>query len=156
MTKLVPGQEVDLVKDTNYQHEDAGKADGINFISFSEDTAAYTAVQGDQLDYAAVPTAYLKTFQADFPNSALVTGTTMMDMQVPLYNPQYADPNVRIALSMAIDRKSIVDAILPGAATPADGWVTPPLPGYGPGVCGGLHAQPGQGQGTLGQGQLHR
>jgi len=137
MTKLVPGQEVDLVKDTNYQHEDAGKADGINFISFSEDTAAYTAVQGDQLDYAAVPTAYLKTFQTDFPgHSALVTGTTMMDMQVPLYNPQYADPNVRIALSMAIDRKSIVDAILPGAATPADGWVTPPLPGYQTGVCG--------------------
>ena len=158
MTKLVPGQEVDLVKDANYQHEDAGKADGINFISFSEDTAAYTAVQGDQLDYAAVPTAYLKTFQTDFPgHSALVTGTTMMDMQVPLYNPQYADPNVRIALSMAIDRKSIVDAILPGAATPADGWVTPAAAGLSAGrVRRELHVQPGQGQGTLGQGQLHR
>ena len=137
MTKLVPGQEVDLVKTPGYTHSDAGKADGINFVSFSEDTAAYTAVQGDQLDYAAVPTAYLKTFQTDFPgHSALVTGTTMMDMQIPLYDSRYADPNVRIALSMAIDRKSIVSALLPGAATPADGWVTPALPGYAPNACG--------------------
>ena len=137
MTKLVPGQEVDLVKTPGYAHEDAGKAAGINFISFSEDTAAYTAVQGDQLDYATVPTAYLKTFQADFPgHSALVTGTSMMDMQLPLYVEKYADPKVRIALSMAIDRKSIVDALLPGAASPADGWVSPPLPGYEAGACG--------------------
>ena len=137
MTKLVPGQEVDLVKTPGYTHEDAGKADGINFVSFSDDTAAYTAVQGNQLDYAAVPTAYLKTFQTDFPgHSALVDGTTMMDMQIPLYDKRYSDPNVRIALSMAIDRKSIVTALLPGAATPADGWVTPPLPGYQPGACG--------------------
>ncbi|SER04691.1 peptide ABC transporter substrate-binding protein [Microlunatus flavus] len=137
MKSLVPGQEVDLVKTPGYNHEDAGKADGINFISFSEDTAAYTAVQGDQLDYAPVPTAYLATFQKDFPDtSALVTGTSMMDMQVPLYQQKYADPNVRIALSMAIDRESIVKALLPGAATPADGWVSPALPGYQKGACG--------------------
>lgn len=137
MTKLVPAQEVDLVKTPGYKHEDAGKADGIDFISFSEDTAAYTAVQGGQIDYTAVPTAYLKTFQTDFPgHSALVTGTSMMDMQIPLYDNRYSDPNVRIALSMAIDRKSIVNALLPGAASPADGWVTPPLPGYKPNACG--------------------
>lgn len=137
MTKLVPGQEVDLVKNPDYNHEDAGKAAGINFISFSDDTAAYTAVQGDQLDYATVPTAYLKTFQSDFPgHSALVSGTSMMDMQLPLYVKKYSDPNVRIALSMAIDRKSIVNALLPGAASPADGWVSPPLPGYEVGACG--------------------
>ena len=137
MTSLIPGQEVDLVKTAGYDHEDAGKADAINFISFSEDTAAYTAVQGDQLDYAPVPSAYLPTFQDDFPNSsALVTGTSMMDMQIPLYQEKYADPNVRIALSMAIDRESIVNALLPGAATPADGWVSPALPGYQPGACG--------------------
>ncbi len=137
MTSLIPGQEVDLVKTPGYTHDDAGKADGINFVSFSEDTAAYTAVQGDQLDYAPVPTAYLQTFQADFPNqSALVTGTSMMDMQVPLYDEKYADPNVRIAMSMAIDRESIVNALLPGAATPADGWVSPALPGYQAGACG--------------------
>ena len=137
MTKLVPGQEVDLVKTPGYTHEDAGKADGLNFVSFAEDTAAYTAVQGNQLDYAPVPTAYLKTFQADFPGqSALVPGTTMMDMQIPLYDKRYANPDVRVALSMAIDRKSIVSALLPGAATPADGWVTPPLPGYQAGACG--------------------
>lgn len=137
MTSLVPGQEVDLVETPGYNHTDAGKADGINFVSFSEDTAAYTAVQGNQLDYAAVPSAYLKTFQADFPgHSALVNGTSMMDMQIPLYDKKYADPNVRVALSLAIDRKSVVDALLPGAATPADGWVAPGLPGYQAGACG--------------------
>ena len=158
MKSLVPGQEVDLVKTPGYDHEDAGKAEGINFISFSEDTAAYTAVQGDQLDYAPVPTAYLATFQKDFPDSsALVTGTSMMDMQMPMYQEKYADPNVRIALSMAIDRESIVKALLPGAATPADGWVSPALPGYQKGACGtNCSYDPDEGQGAVGEDVLHR
>ena len=115
-------------------------------------------MQGDQLDYAPVPTAYLPTFQEDFPDSsALVTGTSMMDMQIPLYQEKYADPNVRIALSMAIDRESIVKALLPGAATPADGWVSPALPGYQAGrLRRELLVQPGEGQGAVGEDVLHR
>lgn len=137
ITKLVPGQEVDLVKTPDYHHADAAKASGVDFVSYSVDTAAYTAVQGGQLDFATVPTADLKTFKADFPNhNALVTGTTMMDMQIPLYRKQFANPDVRAAISMAIDRDTITKTLLPGAATPADGWVSPALPGYVKDACG--------------------
>lgn len=137
VTKVVPGQEVQVVRDDDYKHDDAGKVAGIDFINSSSDTAAYTAVQGGQLDFAEVPTANLRTFKADFPDRyAEVIKASMMDMQVPLYQKKYEDVNVRIALSMAIDRESITTALLPGQASPADGWVPPAIFGYEAGACG--------------------
>ena len=137
VSKLVPGREIDLVKRPDYTHEDAGKAAGINFISFPDPATAYTAVQGGQIDFAIVPQANLKTFESDFPDHNVTADTaSMMDMQIPLYEPRYADPNVRIAISKAIDREAIVNALLAGMATPAAGWVAPPIPGYIEDACG--------------------
>ena len=158
MTKLVPGQEVDLVKDTNYKHEDAGKADGINFISFSEDTAAYTAVQGDQLDYAAVPTAYLKTFSVQLPRTQRAGDRDGDD--------GHAGPVVQPAVCRSECAHRTVDGHRPQEHRRCDSSRRGHPGGRAgsrrrcraiePGVCSKLHVQPGQGQGTLGQGQLHR
>lgn len=51
-------------------------------------------------------------------------------------NPQLLKPAVRQALSMAIDRKAIVDILFNGIGQPATGWVPPGVEGYQPGACG--------------------
>jgi oligopeptide transport system substrate-binding protein len=51
-------------------------------------------------------------------------------------NPQLLKPMVRQALSMAIDRKAIVDILFNGIGQPATGWVPPGVQGYQPGACG--------------------
>lgn len=51
-------------------------------------------------------------------------------------NPQLRNPMVRQALSMAIDRKAIVDILFNGIGQPATGWVPPGVEGYQPGACG--------------------
>ncbi|CAM5186434.1 Oligopeptide transport system substrate-binding protein OS=Bosea thiooxidans OX=53254 GN=SAMN05660750_02185 PE=3 SV=1 [Bosea thiooxidans] len=51
-------------------------------------------------------------------------------------NPQLLKPAIRQALSMAIDRKAIVDILFNGIGQPATGWVPPGTEGYQPGACG--------------------
>jgi peptide/nickel transport system substrate-binding protein/oligopeptide transport system substrate-binding protein len=55
---------------------------------------------------------------------------------VPAYlGAPFNNIEFRKAISMAIDRKAVIDAILPGQATPADSWVSPTVPGGVKGTC---------------------
>jgi oligopeptide transport system substrate-binding protein len=54
----------------------------------------------------------------------------------PAYQPEYANRNVRRALSMAIDRKAITDRIFHGSQAPATAFVAPVVPGYRADSCG--------------------
>ena len=47
-----------------------------------------------------------------------------------------ADPKVRQAISMAIDRDTIIKQIFNGARDPATGWVSPVVDGYKADACG--------------------
>ncbi len=48
----------------------------------------------------------------------------------------------REAVSMAIDRKAIIDQILPGQEVPATSWVPPKIPGGKKGTCKWCHYDP--------------
>ena len=45
-------------------------------------------------------------------------------------DPNYADPKIRQAISMAIDRDTIIKQIFNGTRVPATGWVSPVVDGY--------------------------
>ena len=51
-------------------------------------------------------------------------------------DPNYADPKIRQAISMAIDRDTIIKQIFNGTREPATGWVSPVVDGYKAGQCG--------------------
>jgi oligopeptide transport system substrate-binding protein len=62
-------------------------------------------------------------FQAlDFPPSSV--------------DSSYDNPKLRHAISMAIDRQAIIDAVFGGTKTIATGWVSPVVSGYKAGACG--------------------
>ncbi len=56
---------------------------------------------------------------------------------VPLSsNKDLADPDVRKAISMAIDRKTITEKVFSGTRVPADDFINPAIAGYRQGICG--------------------
>jgi peptide/nickel transport system substrate-binding protein/oligopeptide transport system substrate-binding protein len=56
---------------------------------------------------------------------------------VPLStNKDLADPDVRKAISMAIDRKTITQKVFSGTRVPADDFINPAIAGYRQGICG--------------------
>ncbi|WP_436501298.1 peptide ABC transporter substrate-binding protein [Actinokineospora sp. HUAS TT18] len=54
----------------------------------------------------------------------------------PLFDPKYANPEARKAISMAINREKIVDTVFLGTRTAAHSFLQPGIPGYREGSCG--------------------
>lgn len=115
---------------------------GVELRIYANNEAAYNDLVAGNLD-----------LMRDIPPSKLVDGLWKTDLNGRVVvqpqanirglgmpwgdaNPQLAKPEVRQAISMAIDRKSIVDIIFSGIGQPATGWVPPGVEGYEPGACG--------------------
>src|SRR5690349_8007343 len=64
------------------------------------------------------------------PNSQLVF------LGLPVQRPEFAKPEVRRALSLAIDRGRLADQLFHGAEVPATAFVSPVVPGFRAGSCG--------------------
>jgi oligopeptide transport system substrate-binding protein len=56
----------------------------------------------------------------------------------PIYDARFQNPQLRQALSMAIDREAVNQQIFNGLKPPADGLVAPNVPGRAEGQCGEL------------------
>jgi peptide/nickel transport system substrate-binding protein/oligopeptide transport system substrate-binding protein len=80
---------------------------------------------------AAEADADLQTRYVESPGSAL----TYLGFPLYLEGP-WQDIEFRKAISMAIDRQGIIDALFPGQEVPADSWVVPDgVPGGEAGTC---------------------
>lgn len=115
-TEWVPGQGITLSRYDNYAGHDKAKSRGVVLRVYSEISTAYTDVLAGNLDVlrGLPPDAYGEAkdiFAGRFLQEA---SPELAFLQFPLYEPRYADVRVRRALSMAIDRKAIADAIFLG------------------------------------------
>ncbi|AYY14322.1 ABC transporter substrate-binding protein [Actinobacteria bacterium YIM 96077] len=125
-----------------YRGEVQPQVDEVNFRIYRDDTAAYNDLQADNLDIMPyLPSAALadSTYKGDLGDryvreEALAVSTIMFPPES--VDPSLSDPRLRRAISMAIDRESIIDAIFHGSRDPATGWVPPGVEGYRPDVCG--------------------
>ncbi|MEN5075821.1 ABC transporter substrate-binding protein [Isoptericola cucumis] len=96
--------------------------------------------QAGNLDFAVPPPAELASAAADPDLQERFVegpGAALTYMAFPLYQDgPWTDIEFRKAISMAIDRQGIVDALLPGERVPADSWVVPDgVPGGEAGTC---------------------
>jgi len=103
-------------------------------IKFIDDTAAaMRAFQTGELAVAQVPPVALADLEAD-PSLASeviqVPSPRLWFINLQLGNEALSDENVRLALSRAIDRETLVNVIYAGAYSPATYWVVEGLPGY--------------------------
>ena len=129
--------EINLTRNEDYAGEDTGKADNLIYKIYDDIETAYAAFEGGELDimYTVPPNRFTEVTQT-YPDSHLQQPSDSFTyLGMPLYDPQFDDPKLRQAFSMAIDRQAIIDAIYDGSLTPATGFVAPSFDGFREGVC---------------------
>ncbi|AYD04431.1 ABC transporter substrate-binding protein [Neorhizobium sp. NCHU2750] len=119
------GDRVILEKNPNFWQADRVKLDGVEWISVPDDNTRMLDVQAGQLDTAIfVPFSRVEELKKD-PNLNVLTDTSTREDHL-LINHQHgalAKKEVRQALDMAIDKKSIVDAVTFGIGTVANSYI---------------------------------
>jgi oligopeptide transport system substrate-binding protein len=135
--EYVPGQGFTVSKFEEYAGENEAQADSVEFVVYGDVDTAYLDVQGGNLDIAPdLPPDAIATAQDEFGDAYLEAPSSGFQyLGYPTYDPRFSDPRVRQALSMAIDRESIAEAIFQGTRKPADAFVAPVVDGYREGAC---------------------
>jgi peptide/nickel transport system substrate-binding protein len=102
----------------------------VTFVAMAESSTRLQAVLTGAVDYA--PSMEAKD-RATLESSSTAKTYIQTAVGIHLYalfvldNPEVADPNLRRALSLAIDRKAIVDSALNGVGAAATGCLAPVL-----------------------------
>jgi oligopeptide transport system substrate-binding protein len=135
-------QSIVLSKFADYAGDFAGKVDKITFKIYADADSAYNDVLANNLDITdEIPASALidDKYKSDLPdrNGQKETGVIQTVTFAPTkVDPNYADPKIRQAISMAIDRPTIIKQIFNNTRVPATGWVSPVVDGYKAEQCG--------------------
>ncbi|RBY89462.1 ABC transporter substrate-binding protein [Blastococcus sp. TF02A-30] len=134
---FIEGQGITLTKFEDYAGEDEAQADAVRYVVYTELNTAYTDLQGGTLDIVdTLPPDAIASAEGEFGDRYIETAQgDITSLGFPTYDERFADPNVRKAFSMAIDRQSISDAIFNGTRTPATSYVSPVVDGYRDDAC---------------------
>ncbi|WP_216853107.1 peptide ABC transporter substrate-binding protein [Phytoactinopolyspora halotolerans] len=138
----IRNSEIKLRRYDGYQGDTEPQIDEVTFRIYQDEGAAYSDLQADNLDLVPqLPTSALAddAYRDDLgeryvEKEALAVSTISFPPES--VDDSYADPRLRQAISMAIDRETITESIFHGSREPATGWVAPGVAGYEPGVCG--------------------
>ncbi|MCF0093957.1 ABC transporter substrate-binding protein [Micromonospora sp. NPDC049114] len=108
------------------------KVQNIEFRIYQQLTAAYADVQADNLDVLpTIPTESLSTAPSDLGDRYQTSPMSSFQfLAFPTFDKDYSKPDVRKAISMAIDRDEITKSVFKGSQQSARSFVSPVLPGY--------------------------
>ena len=116
---------------------DPGKPDKLSYKIYADIDAGYAAFQSGELDvmYTLPPARYAEAKSSYADRLYESPGDSFTYVGLPQYIDTFKDMRVRQALSMAIDRQAIVDAVFDGRFTPATGLISPTFDGARPDAC---------------------
>ena len=130
-----------LSKWADYKGVAPAKVDKVTFRVYQDPGAAYNDVVANNLDVLdQIPPDQLigNQWQSDLADrfgQRDIGGNDWVTFSPE--DPQLKNnPALRKALSMAIDRQSILDTVFNGTRSPATGWVPPAVDGFKAGACG--------------------
>ena len=103
------GQGITLTRYDEYGGEEPAKAEGVEFRVYTEINTAYNDVQAGSLDVIGeLPPDAIASAQDQFGDRYKTQPLgDMTALGFPTYDERFADPEVRRAFSMAIDRQAI-------------------------------------------------
>jgi oligopeptide transport system substrate-binding protein len=135
---LVPGRGITVRRYEDYAGPRPASVDAVEFRVYADEDTAYTELLAGDLD--VLPGASPDVVgEAERDGAARVVDSpsaSLTYLVLPLYDERWADPRVRRALSMAVDRAAITETVLEGTRRPADALVAPGTPGHREGACG--------------------
>jgi oligopeptide transport system substrate-binding protein len=122
------GVKLTLSKWTDYTLKETPNYSGIVFTEYKGDSS-WADFQAGTIDFGAPPPSEVGAAESDPDLQARKVsgpGAALVYIGFPLYKgAPFNNIEFRKAVSMAIDRESIIKAVLPGQAVPATSWVVP-------------------------------
>lgn len=112
------------------ERDNVGNIEVLDFVMIEEASTAFAMYENSELDYASVPLEQMdRVFYAE--DSEFADQAVQSPDNCTYYygfvteKEAVSDPNVRRALSMAVDRTTLSDAILKGGQIPANAFTNP-------------------------------
>lgn len=120
--EYIPNTSVKLEKNPDYWEPGKPYLDGIEMQIVSDDTQRSTALETNTVDFIEyAPVKDLERLKGD--SSLAIAGdqnTNIRYMAINVAKPPFDKPEVRQAISMAIDRKPIIESAVFGYGTPTN------------------------------------
>lgn len=135
-------QYVKVARNDNYKTGDVPYLDGVDFKIFKDPETAYTEFEAGNLDFTQIGEGKIKAAEAAYgtskdgytvnPGTQALLGAETSVYYLIINNKDkiFAKPEVRKAVSLAINRQAICDIVFEGTREPADGIVPPGIAGY--------------------------
>lgn len=130
--------QVEVEKFDGYAGAVKPKIGGAIFKIYQNAQAEYADLQANNLDVVkSIPSESLSTVQGDLGDRYQQSpASTLQILAFPTFDPRFAKPEVRKAISMAIDREEIVKAVFLTSQKAAYSFVSPVVAGYRDKTCG--------------------
>ncbi|MGH3383020.1 MAG: peptide ABC transporter substrate-binding protein [Nocardioidaceae bacterium] len=128
-------QGITVVRNEEYAGEHAGNVDSIEFTMYTDMVAAFRAWQAGELDVTDVDPTMYPTAKSEAGDRQLEEESSAFSYLGLTEKAPFDNPDLRHALSMAIDRQSIIDSILNGLHSPAMDVISPVVPGARDDAC---------------------
>ena len=114
------------------------RSDSVLFKIYASRDTAYTDLRAGNVDLLqTIPPASGGEARKLLGDRFVATASGTMDyLGFPIFDKRFASPGLRRAISMAIDRQGIVDAVYDGTFKPMASLVAPLVPGYRENACG--------------------
>lgn len=124
-------QHVLLERNPHYHSADQVAIEKVRYLPISESSAELSRYRAGEIDITySIPAGRMEWLEKNYPQQLHVSdwfGTYYLGLNVA--HPALADVRVRRALSLAIDRKRLVESVTPGGESVAFTWV-PDFEGY--------------------------
>nr|WP_184307630.1 peptide ABC transporter substrate-binding protein [Anaerosolibacter carboniphilus] len=128
MTEYKMGESIVIEKNDNYYGKDRVKLDRVDMAMIVEASTALTAYEAGDIDLIDdIPNQEIERLKANDPNFVALPYLANYYYIFRLDKKPVDDVRVRKALTLAIDRKAIVENILKAGQKPATGFVPPGL-----------------------------
>jgi ABC-type transport system substrate-binding protein len=129
--------EIRTVANPDFAGDDPAQIEGLTFRIYEDVNTAVNDLLAGNLDIVdGVPPERVAEVEAAVPNFGEGPSSSINYLGFPLYDPAFQNPDVRAALSMAIDRETLVNSpIFNGTRQAAFNLQSPIIPGYQETVC---------------------
>ncbi|MED7950159.1 MULTISPECIES: ABC transporter substrate-binding protein [unclassified Streptomyces] len=116
------------------------KLQGVTFKIYDKLETAYNDLRADNIQATdKLPISAMGTVKGEFGDRYIYkpeSGVGYIGFPIATNPETYGKPEIRKAISMAIDREAITKTIFSGTRVPADDFVNPLIPGYRKGAMG--------------------
>lgn len=117
---------------------DPPSVDKLTWVPYSDKLTAYNDALAGNIDIQLLPSTRMNQVSNDFDADRIHTfdAPGMTYLSLPFWDDRFADPRVRQAISMAIDRETINEKVHGGLYQPATAWTPSIMVGNPDGICG--------------------